>query len=58
MLKTDIELFAAALSQACVVVSTDGKREDAGIIRGFCENYVRIANTWFARSLYEFRVLT
>lgn len=54
---TDIELFAAALSQTHVVVSKDGEHDNAGIIREYCDKYVRIGDSWFARSHYGFHVM-
>lgn len=39
-LSTDIELFAAALSQVYVVVSKDEMLDNAGIIREYCKGFV------------------
>ncbi|NRF95627.1 hypothetical protein HQN89_32875 [Paenibacillus frigoriresistens] len=57
-LSTDIELFAAALSQVCVVVSKDEMIDNAGIIREYCKDFVRVGDSWFARNTYQFNVIT
>lgn len=58
VLSTNIELFAAALSQSYVVVSKSDTLENAGIIREYCENYVRVGDSWFSRNMYEFHIMT
>ena len=57
-LSTEIELFAAALSQVCVVVSKDEIIDNAGIIREYCKVFVRVGDSWFARNTYQFNVIT
>ncbi|MEC0270472.1 hypothetical protein [Paenibacillus anseongense] len=57
VLSTDIELFAAALSQVCVVVSKDEMIDNAGIIREYCKDFVKIGDFWFARNMYQFNVI-
>ncbi|WP_171629830.1 hypothetical protein [Paenibacillus plantarum] len=49
-LSTDIELFAAALSQVCVIVSKDEMIDNTGIIREYCKDFVRVGDSWFARN--------
>ncbi|MDQ0874386.1 hypothetical protein QFZ77_003045 [Paenibacillus sp. V4I3] len=56
-LSTDIELFAAALSQVYVVVSKDEMLDNAGIIREYCKDFVRVGDSWFARNTYQFNVI-
>lgn len=56
-LSTDIELFAAALSQVCVVVSKDEMIDNAGIIREYCKDFVRIRDSWFDRNTYQFNLI-
>ncbi|MEW9697962.1 hypothetical protein [Paenibacillus sp. SI8] len=56
-LTTNTDLFAASLTQTTVIVSTGGNLEYAGIIRGYCDNYVRIHDTWFSRKEYEFSIM-
>lgn len=58
VLSTDIELFAAALSQTYVVVSRDDTLENAGIIREYCDKYVKIGDSWFSRKMYDFHIMT
>lgn len=58
VLSTDIEFFAAALSQTYVVVSIDNNLENAGIIREYCDKYVKIGDSWFSRSMYDFHIMT
>lgn len=58
VLSTDIELFAAALSQTCVVVSKEDMLENAGIIHEYCEKFVRIGDSWFSRTMYDFHIMT
>jgi hypothetical protein len=58
LLITNVELLTAALSQAHVVVSKNNMLENAGIIREYCEDYVRIGDSWFARHIYGFHIIT
>lgn len=53
MFSTDIELFAAALSQVYVVVSNDEMLDNSGIIREYCKDFVRVGDSWFARNIYQ-----
>ncbi|MEW9700698.1 hypothetical protein [Paenibacillus sp. SI8] len=57
-LSTDIDLFAAALSQTYVIVSKNEMLEYAGLLREYNEDSVKINDTWFSRNLYEFHVIT
>lgn len=57
-LTSNAELLTAALSQAHVVVSKNNMLENAGIIREYCDNYVRIGDSWFARNIYGFHIIT
>ncbi|MGQ7886813.1 hypothetical protein [Paenibacillus sp. WC2504] len=58
VLSTDIEFFAAALSQTNVVVCKDEMNENAGVIREYCDKFLRIGDSWFSRSLYDFHIIT
>ncbi|WP_043921405.1 hypothetical protein [Paenibacillus polymyxa] len=62
VLKSDIELFAAALSQARVYV-VQSLREDmvsvvdyGGTIEKFSPDSVKIAGAYYIRNQFEFRV--
>lgn len=60
--QSDIELFAAAISQAQVLIAYKDMDADwekmiqAGTIEQYTPNFVRIAGTYYARDQYEFRI--
>ncbi|NQX61831.1 hypothetical protein [Paenibacillus qinlingensis] len=57
-LTTSVDLFTAALSQTTVTISIDGNLEYAGIIREYCDNYVKVNDVFYLQSKYEFSVVT
>lgn len=63
VVKTDIELFAAALSQVRVYIAFDDQEAGykylvahSGPVEKFTPEYVRISGVYYRRSQYEFRV--
>jgi len=56
-LKSDMELFAAALAGVRVTVFADGKIVDyGGNVEEYTSDSVRIGGTWYLRGSFVFRV--
>lgn len=54
-MKSDMELFAAALAGVRVYIVADSKIVDyGGIVEEYTQDYVRIGGTWYLRESCEF----